>query len=74
MRLLAATSFVAIFFFAVPFPLIILAAAVIGYIGAKHGNPAFTAAGHGSAHEDGESLLGMTRRRTRSLPSSGRCE
>ncbi|WP_330085206.1 chromate efflux transporter [Methylocystis iwaonis] len=58
MRLLAAASFVGIFFFAVPFPLIILAAALIGYIEAARGNPAFVAAGHGSAHEDGESLLG----------------
>lgn len=58
MRFLAAASFVAIFFFAIPFPAIILAAALIGYIGAARGNPAFAAAGHGSTHEDGESLLG----------------
>ncbi len=58
MRLLAAASFVGIFFFAAPFPLIIVAAALIGYVEAKRGNPSFEAAGHGSAHEDGESLLG----------------
>ncbi|WP_445730555.1 chromate efflux transporter [Methylocystis sp. IM2] len=58
MRFLAAISFVAIFFFAVPFPVIILAAALIGFVGAARGNPAFVAAGHGSAHEDGDSLLG----------------
>lgn len=58
MRGLAAASFVAIFFVAVPFPIIILAAALIGYIGAAHGNAAFAAVGHGPAHEDGESLLG----------------
>lgn len=58
MRLLAAISFIAIFFFAVPFPVIVLAAAMIGYIEAARGNPAFVAAGHGAAHEDGESLLG----------------
>ncbi|MGJ0507688.1 MAG: chromate efflux transporter [Methylocystis sp.] len=58
MRFLAAMSFVAIFFFAVPFPIIILAAALIGFIGASRGDPAFAAVGHGAAHEDGESLLG----------------
>jgi len=35
MVLLAAMAFVAIFFFQVPFPLIVLAAALIGYLGAK---------------------------------------
>jgi chromate transporter len=58
MRLLAAASFVGIFFFAAPFPLIILAAALIGYVEAARGNPAFAAVGHGATHEDGESLLG----------------
>jgi chromate transporter len=41
MRTLAAVAFVAIFFFAVPFPLIILAAAVIGYVGGRTGLRAF---------------------------------
>ncbi|WP_457797191.1 chromate efflux transporter [Methylocystis sp. S23] len=58
MRLLAAASFVGIFFFAAPFPVIILAAALIGYVGAARGSPAFATAGQGPAHEDGESLLG----------------
>ncbi len=58
MRILAAVAFIAIFFFAAPFPLIIAGAGIIGYIGAASGNPAFVAAGHGPAHEDGESLLG----------------
>lgn len=58
MRHLAAASFVGIFFFALRFPLIILAAALIGYVEATRGNPAFAAVGHGATHEDGESLLG----------------
>ncbi len=58
MRLLAAASFVAIFFFAAPFPAIILAAGAIGYVGAARGNPAFEAVGHGAERQDGESLLG----------------
>src|SRR3954467_4928673 len=45
---LAAIAFVAIFFFNVPFPIIIIAAGVIGYIGAKTGRAEFSAAAHGS--------------------------
>jgi chromate transporter len=44
---LAAIAFVAIFFFAVPFPIIIIAAGVIGYAGARAGRPEFAPAGHG---------------------------
>jgi chromate transporter len=44
---LAAIAFVAIFFFAVPFPVIIIAAGLIGYLGAKSGRPEFAPAGHG---------------------------
>lgn len=47
MESLAAAAFVAIFFFNVPFPVIILAAAVIGYVGAKIGRPEFAAVEHG---------------------------
>ncbi len=42
---LAAPAFVAIFFFDVPFPLIILAAGLIGLAGARAGLPAFSAGG-----------------------------
>ncbi|HEY8124428.1 MAG TPA: chromate efflux transporter [Methylocystis sp.] len=58
MRLLAAASFIGIFFFAAPFPAVILAAAGVGYVGAAWGGHAFAAVGHRAAHEDGESLLG----------------
>jgi chromate transporter len=46
---LAAIAFVAIFFFAIPFPIIIIAAGLIGYLGAISGHPEFTGAGHGGA-------------------------
>jgi chromate transporter len=46
---LAAIAFVAIFFFAVPFPIIIIAAGAIGYFGAMSGRPEFAGAEHGSA-------------------------
>ncbi|WOH69849.1 chromate efflux transporter [Bradyrhizobium sp. BWA-3-5] len=44
---LAAIAFVAIFFFGVPFPLIIAAAAFIGFVGARFGRPEFAALEHG---------------------------
>jgi chromate transporter len=60
---LAAAAFVLIFFGGVPFPLIILAAGLIGWLGGKAGMPAFrVGGGHkgatGSIVEDAESLLG----------------
>jgi chromate transporter len=48
-RALAAAAFVGIFFFSVPFPLIVLAAGLIGYLAASHFH---AGGGHGSA--DGE--------------------
>jgi chromate transporter len=58
---LAAAAFVAIFFFAVPFPVIIVAAGLIGFAGARAGLPAFlgaTSHGGAPAGPDGESRLG----------------
>jgi chromate transporter len=57
---LAAIAFVAIFFFNVPFPIIIIAAGVIGYLGAKSGRPEFGAVEHGGSRKAAavDSLLG----------------
>ena len=58
---LAAAAFVAIFVLDVPFPLIIVAAGVIGYLGGRAGRPEFRAGGgHGSgaAVASGPFLLG----------------
>ncbi len=60
---LAAAAFVAIFAFDVPFPLIILAAALIGFSGGRAGLPAFLTGsnGHGKhakAVHDAETALG----------------
>ena len=50
MRALAAAAFIALFFYDVPFPLIVLGAGLIGYIGGRAGMPAFLAGGgHGKA-------------------------
>lgn len=63
MYAIAAASFVAIFAFGVPFPLIVATAALIGWAGAKAGWGAFAAGGgHGSAGsarvDDALTLLG----------------
>jgi chromate transporter len=60
---LAAAAFVAIFAFGVPFPLIILTAALVGFVGGRMGLPAFVAGGnghgkHGKAVADVETALG----------------
>jgi chromate transporter len=58
LRGIAAAAFVAIFFFAIPFPLIVLAAAAGGYASARLGSTAFRGGGgHGAAPAD-ETLLG----------------
>jgi chromate transporter len=57
---IAAAAFVAIFFFAAPFPLIIIAAGLLGFFGARAGRPEFAGGGHGgqgAAAED-DDLLG----------------
>jgi chromate transporter len=61
MLVLAAVAFVGIFFFAVPFPLIVIAAGITGFIGARSGSSAFQVGGdHGSAGKGNvdEGLLG----------------
>ncbi len=45
---LAAIAFIGIFFFNVPFPIIIISAGVIGYLGAKSGRSEFAAVAHSS--------------------------
>ncbi len=63
MKAIAAAAFVAIFFFATPFPAIIIVAGVLGWLGARQGWPAFApGGGHGGpgAIVDCESLLGET--------------
>ncbi|MBI3699568.1 MAG: chromate efflux transporter [Afipia sp.] len=48
---LAVVAFVGIFFFNVPFPAIIIAAGLIGFIGAKSGRPEFEAVAHGGGKQ-----------------------
>jgi chromate transporter len=57
---LAATTFIAIFFFNVPFPTIIISAGGIGYFGAKSGRPEFAAVPHGGGKDAAavDSMLG----------------
>jgi chromate transporter len=67
---IAAAAFVAIFAFDVPFPLIVLAAGLVGYLGARSGWRAFAGGGgHGAMGRvlvaDAESALGEETPRTR---------
>jgi chromate transporter len=60
-KMLAATAFVALFVFSVPFPIIVLAAGFIGWIAGKTGSLAFSGVGHGSSAgglADADSALG----------------
>ena len=62
LRALAAASFLAIFALHLPFPLIVVLAALIGWLGAKAGITAFQSGGHGSGSglqiDDADTLLG----------------
>ncbi len=63
MRGLAAAAFVALFLYDVPFPIVIVVAGLIGYVGGRAGSPAFLAGGgHGKVGDkqvaDADSLLG----------------
>lgn len=59
---LAAAAFVGIFFFDVPFPIIVFGAALIGYVATRSGSTAFSVGGgHGGGkggQADAQSLLG----------------
>jgi len=61
---IAALAFVAIFFLDVPFPLIVLAAGLAGFVGGRAGHPAFLAgggghgAGAGAVVADADTALG----------------
>ena len=60
-RVLAAAAFVAIFFFAAPFPLIVGVAGLIGWIAGRRGSHAFSGGGHGGSGAglaDADSALG----------------
>lgn len=61
LRVLAAAAFVGIFFFGLPFPLIVFGSALIGFLGSASGSEAFkSTGGHGDGHIKAEhkSLLG----------------
>ena len=63
MRVIAAGAFAAIFLFDVPFPLIVLAAGLIGFAGTRAGTDLFRTGGHGGAAgrglDDADSRLGV---------------
>ena len=65
---LAAIAFVAIFFFNVPFPIIIIAAGVIGFFGARSGRSEFAAVEHGGGKSSRGGRQPARRRRARPCP------
>ena len=69
---IAAAAFVAIFFMGVPFPLIILAAALIGYLGGRAGHPAFLAGGGGHGPAAGKAVADAETALGEELPAHAR--
>jgi chromate transporter len=59
-RVLAGLAFVAIFFLATPFPLIVISAGLIGWLAGRGGSIAFDSGGHGGGAglSDADSVLG----------------
>lgn len=56
LRLMAVFAFIAIFYFKIPFPYIVLAAGIIGYFGSHFAPEKFKAGGH---HSDGKASYGV---------------
>lgn len=60
-RVLAVAAFIALFVFGAPFPLVVIAAGLLGYIAGRAGSDAFRPGGHGKAGAgvpDAETALG----------------
>lgn len=60
---IAAVAFLAIFFFDLPFPVVIIVAGLVGWIGGRSGSTLFQGGGHGGGKKglaDADSLLGET--------------
>jgi chromate transporter len=69
---LAAAAFVAIFAFDVPFPLIILTAALVGFFGGRAGLPAFVAGGNGHGGHEGKAIPDAETALGESVPAHAR--
>jgi chromate transporter len=54
---IAVAAFIAIFFFAVPFPVIVITAAAIGYIGGRLNPAIFAGGGHGEAEATEDDVI-----------------
>ena len=73
MLVLAALAFIGIFFFRVPFPLIVITAGIIGFIAARAGSTAFQVGGdHGGGHASADEGLLGTELPEHARPSVGR--
>lgn len=73
MQGLALAAFIGLFFFSLPFPLVVLAAGIIGYLGFRFAPSVFTAGGHKAAAADRPSVIGdAAHERHESLGSASR--
>jgi chromate transporter len=70
MQALAAAAFVAIFALHVPFPVIVLAAALVGYVATRAGSAAFRAGGHGGGAADAHLVDPPAPRLTRTIATA----
>jgi len=71
----ALAAFVALFFFAVPFPVVVAAAALVGLAASRRAPDAFPAAGHGGAHAAADSTVARMEARgelAHAAPTAGR--
>lgn len=56
---IAAAAFLALFAFNLPFPLVVLVAGIVGYLGSRTYPGVFTGGGHGAAARDLSSVIGQ---------------
>jgi chromate transporter len=71
-RMLAAAAFVALFVFALPFPLVVIGAGVFGYVWTRTGRTGFGAGGHGARAADAPVPLIDDAALHRATPGAGR--
>jgi chromate transporter len=69
---IAAAAFVAIFFLRIPFPFIVLAAALIGFLGGRARHPAFLAGGGGHGPAAGKAVVDAQTALGEALPAHAR--
>ncbi len=70
MRMLALAAFIGLFLFALPFPVIVLLAGIIGYLGVRFAPATFSAGGHKAGAPDAPAVIDSHTRETNATLSS----